>query len=46
MSLFHRVYHKLSGLFGAPDAEVVHPDGAVLWRIRDKWFFKKDCVNA
>lgn len=46
MALFHRVYHTLTAKFGTPDAFVVHPDGAILWRIHDKWFFKKDCVNA
>lgn len=42
----YRVYHQQSGISGRVDAAVEHPDGEVLWRVDDHWFFAKDCRNT
>ena len=42
----HVVHHYLSGIRGRVDAAVEHPDGSILWRIDDHWFFAKDCGNT
>lgn len=40
----YKVRHTVSGELGRVDDATEHPDGAILWRINDKWFFAKDCV--
>lgn len=39
-------HHPLSGESGIIDATTTHPDGAVLVRLNDHWFFADDCVFA
>lgn len=38
--------HKQSGISGTVDAEVIHPDAAVMVRIRDMWFDARSLVAA
>lgn len=38
--------HKLSGIIGTVDAEAIHPDAAVMVRIRDMWFDARSLVPA
>jgi len=38
--------HKRSGISGTVDAEVIHPDGAVMVRICDMWFDARSLVPA
>lgn len=40
------LHHKLSGIAGTVDAEVIHPDGSVLVRITDRWFEASELVAA
>lgn len=37
-----RVMHMVSGEEGVVDAEATWPDGAVLVRLNDHWFFADD----
>lgn len=43
-SIGQRVTHPLSGETGVIDEVTVHPDGAQLVRINDRWFFASETV--
>lgn len=38
--------HARSGVRAVPDATVTHPDGKLLVRLNDQWFFRADCKEA
>lgn len=40
------LHHKLSGISGTVDAEVIHPDATVMVRIRDMWFDAQSLIPA
>lgn len=41
-----KLHHKRSGITGTVDAEAIHPDAAVMVRIRDMWFDAASLVPA
>jgi len=41
-----KVNHPMSGVWGEVEAVTEHPDGVVLVRVRDRWFFATDTRPA
>lgn len=41
-----QVTHPLSGQYGVIDATAEHPDGRVLVRLNDRWFFADDTRSS
>lgn len=37
-----QVIHRLSGTWGVIDGMVRHPDGRIVVRLNDRWFFAAD----